>query len=106
MNRTFFILGLAVAAQIIGGQSSTVPEQTYTLSTTAELVLLDVSVKSAAGEPVTGLDRGSFAVYEDGKLQAISHFATEDVPVTAGLVIDTSGSMRPNIRKWRPRRWP
>ena len=95
MNRTFFILGLAVAAQIIGGQSSTVPEQTYTLSTTAELVLLDVSVKSAAGEPVTGLDRGSFAVYEDGKLQAISHFATEDVPVTAGLVIDTSGSMRP-----------
>ena len=95
MTRAFFILGLALAAQTIGGQSSTVPEQTYTLSTTAELVLLDVSVKSAAGDSVSGLTKASFAVYEDGKPQTISHFATEDVPVTAGLVIDTSGSMRP-----------
>ena len=95
MTRTFLILGLALASQTIGGQASTVPEQTYTLSTTAELVLLDVSVKSGARDPVSGLTRESLAVYEDGRIQAISHFATEDVPVTAGLVIDTSGSMRP-----------
>ncbi|MEO8370252.1 MAG: VWA domain-containing protein [Candidatus Solibacter sp.] len=95
MTRILFILGLAVAVQTIGGQDSAVPSQPYTLRTTAELVLLDVSVKSAAGEPVSGLDKSNFTVYEDGKPQTISHFASEDVPVTAGLVIDTSGSMRP-----------
>jgi len=97
VTRYLLILGLAVAAQKIGGQSpaNAGPSQPYTLSTTAELVLLDVSVKSAAGDPVSGLTKASFAVYEDGKPQTVSHFATEDVPVTAGLVIDTSGSMRP-----------
>jgi VWFA-related protein len=40
------------------------------------------------------LAKSNFLVYEDGKLQTVSHFANEDVPVTAGLVIDTSGSMR------------
>ena len=50
--------------------------------------------KSAAGEHVSGLTKNNFRVYEDGKLQTISHFASEDVPVTVGLVIDTSGSMR------------
>ena len=69
-------------------------EQPFKLSVTAELVLLDVSVKSPTGEHISGLTKSSFRVYEDGKLQAISHFATEDVPVTAGLVIDMSGSMR------------
>jgi Ca-activated chloride channel family protein len=105
--RDILILGLAVAVQILpvqilpaqvpaaesspAGKSSDEP---FKLSTTAELVLLDVSVKSATGDHVSGLTKDSFRVYEDGKLQTVSHFASEDVPVTAGLVIDTSGSMR------------
>ena len=95
MRTNILILGLAMAVRTIAAQTVPVESgQPFTLSATAELVLLDVSVKSAAGEPVSGLTRNNFTVYEDGKLQTVSHFASEDVPVTAGLVIDTSGSMR------------
>ena len=95
--RNILILGLALAMRTLPAQVPAVAasEQPYTLSATAELVLLDVSVKSVTGEPVAGLTKSNFAVYEDGKLQTVSHFGSEDVPVTAGLVIDTSGSMRP-----------
>jgi Ca-activated chloride channel family protein len=90
------ILGVAIAVQTLPAQAPAVAasEEPFKLTATAELVLLDVSVKSATGEHVSGLTKNNFRVYEDGKLQTVSHFASEDVPVTAGLVIDTSGSMR------------
>jgi VWFA-related protein len=85
-----------MAVQTVPAQAPAVEasEQPFKLSATAELVLLDVGVKSATGEHVAGLTKDNFRVYEDGKLQRVSHFASEDAPVTAGLVIDTSGSMR------------
>jgi len=43
---------------------------------------------------VTNLDRNAFAVFEGGKLQTITHFRHEDVPVAMAIVIDNSGSMR------------
>jgi VWFA-related protein len=91
------ILGLAVAAQALHAQSPVAarPERPYLLSTTAELVLLDVSVKDSVGERISNLTQSNFTVFENGKQQKISHFANEDVPVTVGLVIDSSGSMRP-----------
>ena len=67
----------------------------YTIRTTSRLVLLDVSVKDAAGGLVLGLGKQNFEVYENGKPQAITQFAHADVPVTVGLVVDESGSMRP-----------
>lgn len=96
MRKDILILGLAFAVRTLPAQVPAVAaaERPFTLSATAELVLLDVSVKSVTGEPVSGLTKSNFVVYEDGKLQTVSHFANEDVPVTAGLVIDTSGSMR------------
>jgi len=94
--RDILILGLAVAVRTLPAQVPAVDAsgQSFKLSVTAELVLLDVSVKSATGDHVSGLTKDSFRVYEDGKLQTVSHFASEDVPVTAGMVIDMSGSMR------------
>jgi Ca-activated chloride channel homolog len=94
--RDIIIFGLALAVQTLPAQVPAVEtsEQPFKLSATAELVLLDVSVRSVTGDHVSGLTQNDFRVYEDGKLQTVSHFASEDVPVTAGLVIDTSGSMR------------
>ena len=92
-----FLLGLAIAVKpIVIGQSSSIeqPEQPFKLTANAELVLLDVSVKDPAGGRVSSLTGSDFRVYEDGKLQTIVHFSSEDVPVTVGLVVDTSGSMR------------
>ena len=96
-------LGVAAVASILAlgtwlGANPAVQssqEKDYTLSTTSRLVLLDVSVKDSRGGFVSGLTKDAFKVYEDGKLQDISQFANADVPVTVGLVIDESGSMRP-----------
>ncbi len=70
-------------------------QQNFTIQTTSRLVLLDVSVKDAAGGFVSGLTKDQFKVFEDGKPQQISQFANSDIPVTAGIVVDESGSMRP-----------
>lgn len=70
-------------------------DKPFTLTAHAELVLLDVSVKEAKGGYVSNLKKENFQVYENGKLQAISQFSREDTPITVGLVIDDSRSMRP-----------
>jgi Ca-activated chloride channel homolog len=71
------------------------PAKEFVISTTTRLVLLDVSVKDSSGGFAAGLTRDDFKVYEDGKLQQITQFADQDIPVSVGLVIDNSGSMRP-----------
>jgi VWFA-related protein len=58
------------------------------------LVVLQVTVKNSRGAVVTTLDRDAFSVYENGKAQPISLFSREDTPLSLGLVLDNSGSMR------------
>jgi VWFA-related protein len=89
-------LVLALTLKALSGQTSAVApgEQPFKLTATAELVLLDVSVKDSDGGHVSNLKPGNFRVFENGNPQAVTHFGNEDVPVTVGLVVDTSGSMR------------
>src|SRR5262249_22575676 len=70
------------------------PERDYTISTTSNLVLLEVSVQDRLGHYVPNLHPEDFYVRENGRLQKISQFSKDDAPVTIGLVIDDSGSMR------------
>lgn len=58
------------------------------------LVPLNVTVTDKAGHLVTGLTRGAFTILENGVVQQIKDFKGEDVPVSLGLIIDNSGSMR------------
>ena len=58
------------------------------------LVVLHATVKNGRGALVTDLVRSAFTVYENGKPQPITLFSREDVPVSLGLLIDNSGSMR------------
>ena len=74
----------------VRGQS----EQEFKLTAQAELVLLDVSVKDAKGGFATHLKKENFQVFENGKLQTISQFGQEDTPITVGLVLDDSHSMK------------
>ncbi len=57
-------------------------------------VLLHASVVDEKQHIVTNLDRGAFTVFEDGKQQSIISFHNEDIPVSMGIIIDNSGSMR------------
>jgi Ca-activated chloride channel family protein len=58
------------------------------------IVVLHATVRDSRGGLVTNLDESAFTVYENGKPQPITLFSREDVPVSMGLVIDNSGSMR------------
>ncbi|MDQ6664890.1 MAG: VWA domain-containing protein [Acidobacteriota bacterium] len=68
-------------------------------STDARLVILPVTVQDKNGHLVTTLPQSSFQVYENGVLQPIKTFKREDVPVSLGLIIDNSGSMRDKRQK-------
>ena len=58
------------------------------------LVVLHTSVFDDRGKFVDGLTQDNFRVYEDKVEQKLSVFKREDIPVSMGLVIDNSGSMR------------
>lgn len=90
MRNDILILGLTVALTC----SAQISPEPFKLTTTAELVLLEVSVKDETGDRISNLTKDNFKVYEDGKLQKLTQFGNDDAPVTVGLVIDTSGSMR------------
>ncbi len=59
-----------------------------------EVVLYATVVDPKGNRMVTGLDKNSFQVYEDGQPQTITSFRKEDIPVSVGILIDNSGSMR------------
>jgi len=58
------------------------------------LVVLHATVTNHRGELVTNLDQNAFEVFENGKRQPITLFRRDDIPVSLGLLIDNSGSMR------------
>jgi Ca-activated chloride channel family protein len=100
---TLILAGLLSTAPPVQSQSHSAPESLVTggadepfiIKSDVELVLLDVAVKDNRGAFITGLDRQNFEVFEEGRPEPITQFASVDVPVTVGLVVDNSGSMRP-----------
>jgi VWFA-related protein len=65
----------------------------YTLTQDAYEVRLNASVFDGSGRTVQSLTRDAFHVYEDGVPQVLTSFRHEDLPVSIGLLIDSSGSM-------------
>lgn len=62
-------------------------------------VLLHVSVIDKAGKMITTVPQSAFKITENGVEQQIRFFRREDVPVSMGLIIDNSGSMRNKIQR-------
>ncbi len=60
----------------------------------SSLVLIPVHVTTAGGASVTSLKKDDFELFEDGVKQTITHFALDDAPVSAGVLLDVCGSMR------------
>jgi Ca-activated chloride channel family protein len=58
-----------------------------------ELALVTATVTDPSGRIVTGLHPENFRVWEDKVEQKIEYFSEEDVPLSLGLIFDTSGSM-------------
>ena len=75
-----------------------VEDPTFTIGT--RLVVLPVSVVNHEGKLVTDLPlQKSFKVFENGVEQPIKIFRREDVPISLGIIIDNSGSMREKRQK-------
>jgi Ca-activated chloride channel family protein len=68
-------------------------------STDTHLVVLHSSVFDKSGKFVTNLPQSAFQVYEYGKIQPIKTFKREDIPVSMGIIVDNSGSMRDKRQK-------
>jgi Ca-activated chloride channel family protein len=64
-----------------------------------EEVILHAVVVDDQNRLITGLAGSSFKVFEDGKLQQVTSFRKERVPVALGILIDNSGSMLPKRAK-------
>jgi Ca-activated chloride channel family protein len=58
------------------------------------LVLVPLTVTDPHDRLVTGLERENFQVFDNGAAQTIKSFATEDAPLSIGIVFDLSGSMQ------------
>jgi Ca-activated chloride channel family protein len=67
------------------------------VSTSSELVVLPVTVSNKQGGLVADLPQDRFVVFDNGRRQEVALFSNEDTPVTVGLVIDTSGSMKAKL---------
>ena len=84
---------LAIACGIALAQPNS-SEQDITLRTTSQLVVLNVRVRDSHGNNIRGLANPDFAVYEDGQPQSVKQFGSGDQPVTVGILVDASSSMR------------
>src|SRR6476660_4106208 len=73
------------------------PEPTLRIDTS--LVLIPAQVTTREGAPIMDLKRKDFRIYEDGEEQEIAYFAKDDAPVSIGLLLDSSGSMRNKKQK-------
>ncbi|MBI3952094.1 MAG: VWA domain-containing protein [Acidobacteria bacterium] len=71
-----------------------VPEQKSSVELTSHLVTLQVTVTDLYGRFIKGLKEHHFSVYDSDVEQEIAFFNGEDVPLSLGIVYDTSGSMK------------
>lgn len=84
-----------VSAAILAAQTPPLPQDetpVFTLDT--KLVPLHVSVIDKNGKLITNLPQSAFKVFENNVEQPLKIFNREDVPVSMGIIIDNSGSMR------------
>lgn len=77
------------------GEQEVDPDELVTID--ANLVNLHVRVIDRNNHPVEGVGKNDFRVFENGVEQQIQFVTTEEVPITYGLVVDNSGSLRNQI---------
>src|SRR5437870_5686220 len=98
-RKSFFALVISLFSFGLLAQERAQPQKNdkdkgYTLPIEILEVQLPISVVDKEGRPVDGLKQENFQIFEDKVQQTIKTFRHEDIPLSLGLVIDNSGSMR------------
>ncbi len=92
----YFTLCLLMAAAPMAQQAQ---QAATVFRADTRIVVCHTTVIDKSGHLVTTLPQSAFTVYENKVKQEIRKFKREDVPVSLGLVIDNSGSMRNKLAK-------
>jgi len=92
IDRRRLLALLAAAPAGLAGAAAEAQDPVFTVDT--NLVVLHVTVADKDDQIVTDLTEEDFRIYEDGAPQQIKLFRREDVPVSVGILVDNSGSMR------------
>ena len=88
------LAALATVTLAAGQQgASSGGQEGFKFRTGIELINVTATVTDASGRFVAGLNKEDFHVYDDDRQQPITHFSAERVPVSLGIILDTSGSM-------------
>ena len=85
----------AAAVTVVGAQTSSQGDDGFRFKSGVELVNVTATVSDDNGHFVSGLTKDDFTIFEDGQQQEITNFSNEHVPVSLGILLDTSGSMTP-----------
>ncbi len=95
MLRFWIGLTAAAAAVVVAGGSDVAGQKQdeFRFRSGVDLVNVTATVIDRNGRFVPGLRQEDFIVYEENQLQEVTHFSNERVPVSLGIVLDTSGSM-------------
>jgi Ca-activated chloride channel homolog len=93
-GRVFAATMIAVAAAWPAGAQKRLASEEPAFRADSTLVLVPVTVVDRRGAFVNGLASDAFTLTEDGVRQRISSFSEEDTPVSMGIVLDLSGSMK------------
>lgn len=73
------------------------PNNIHTLSTTTNLVNVDVRVEDNDGDPIKDLQKANFQIYDDGVEQTVTNFGTSQAPVTVCMVVEFSNEYWPLV---------
>jgi VWFA-related protein len=96
------LLPSALFAQNASAPPASSPAPATTLSVDVKVVTLPVTVRDKKGKIVKNLTKDDFVLEEDGKPQTVRYFNLEtNLPLTVGLLVDTSMSERDNLDKER-----
>lgn len=78
-------------------QPQPLPPPAFTFTANVGEVLVQTDVLDKRGREITNLPAVDFNVYENGVKQTIKSFSHDDAPVSIGILVDNSGSMRPKV---------
>jgi Ca-activated chloride channel family protein len=85
------LLPVLIASLAVGPLAA--QQDGFRFRSTTELINVTATVTDSSGRFASRLRKEDFLVREDGQRQQISHFSSERVPVSLGIVLDVSGSM-------------
>ncbi len=94
LSSAALVLCLAAAGTAPSAAQSTAEGETPVFRSDTRLVVLHTTVVDRKGNRITDLSQSAFKVFENGVEQPLKIFRREDIPISLGLIIDNSGSMR------------